>query len=368
MRGPLIRTLPIRSVVIGAFLAALCGCASPLPRGPAISESDARAAIRQAIPVTVADRSGWSDDIYTAFNAQGISPTRDNICAVLAVIEQESNFQANPVVPGLPAIAWKEIRSRAEHAGVPWLLVHTTLGLKSPTGLSYADRIDRARTEKDLSDIYEDLIGSVPLGRTLFEDHNPVRTRGPMQVNVTFLKRTEAARSYPYTVKTTLADELFTRRGSVYFGVAHLLGYSAPYSRNLYRFADFNAGQYASRNAAFQSALSAASGTALAADGALLPHEGNLGSTEATARALSGRLNIDADDIHGALEEGNSADFERTTLYKRVFNLAEQTQHHPLPRALTPRIRLQGPKITRNLTTDWYAHRVDGRYQQCMKR
>jgi hypothetical protein len=54
-------------------------------------------------------------------------------------------------------------------------------------------------------------------------------------------------------------------------------------------------------------------------------------------------------------------------VYKRVFTLAEQRPGHPVPHALVPTIKLQGPKISRNLTTDWYAHRVDGRFQQCLK-
>lgn len=353
-----------------AILALLffAGCASERTSAPSINESDARALIRDALPSTVSDKTGWTEDIYTALTTQGLQPTRENVCAVVAVIEQESNFQANPVVPGLPAIAWKEIHARADRSGVPWLLVHAALEVKSPTGLSYAERIDRARTEKDLSDIYEDFIGSVPLGHTLFEDHNPIRTRGPMQVNVAFLKRTEATRIYPYPVKGTLADELFTRRGSVYFGVAHLLGYSPPYPRYLFRFADYNAGQYASRNAAFQSAVSAASGIPLTPDGALLPHNGDLGATESAVRALSDRLEVGNDDIHNALQEGTRADFERTSVYKRVFSLAQQSAHHSLPRALVPRIKLQGPKLSRTLTTDWYAHRVEGRFQQCLKK
>jgi hypothetical protein len=355
-----------RALYAASLILLAGGCASEHPKGPAISETDARAIIRHAIPTNVADKSGWTEDIYEAFTVQGLPPTPENVCATVAVIEQESNFQTNPVVPNMPAIAWKEIRGRAEHVGVPWVLVHTTLELKSPSGLSYADRIDRSRTEKDLSDIYEDLIGSVPLGRTLFEEHNPVRTRGPMQVNVAFLKRAEAVHAYPYPVKTTMADELFTRRGSVYYGVAHLLGYSAPYPRALYRFADFNAGQYASRNAAFQNALGAASGKPVVADGALIPHDGSVGNTEAAVRDLGERLNVNDNAIRDALEEGNSEDFERSKVYVRVFALAEAKEHRPLPRALTPQIKLQGPKISRQLTTDWYAHRVDGRYQQCL--
>jgi len=39
-----------------------------------------------------------------------------------------------------------------------------------------------------------------------------------------------------------------------------------------------------------------------------------------------------------------------------------------LPRALIPRIKLQSPKITRSLTTAWYAGRVDERFKRCLDR
>jgi Protein of unknown function (DUF1615) len=352
-------------LTLAAFLGS---CASERSTQSRVSAVDAHSMIERALPGTVADRTGWAEDIYASFSAQRIEPTRENICAVVAVIDQESNFHVNPVIPGLPALAWKEIHVRADNSHIPWLLVYTALDLNSPTGRTYAQRIDRAHTEKDLSDIYEDFIASVPLGPTLFADHNPIRTRGPMQVNVAFLKQTSAARSYPYPVKESLADELFTRRGSVYFGVAHLLGYSAPYPRYLFRFADYNAGQYSSRNAAFQKAVSIASGTPLVPDGALLSNDGEAGPTEAAVRALGARLNVGADSIHSSLERGKSADFERTALYERIFSLAERSQSRPIARALVPTINLQGPKITRKLTTDWYAHRVDGRFQQCLQR
>ena len=349
----------------------LTSCASERPPtgGATTSPEDARAWIEQSIPRGVPDRPGWVTDIYSGFTVQGLEPGRENVCAVVAVIEQESNFRVNPVVPGMGAIAWREIDGRAERAGVPRLIVHGALGLRSSTGRTYSERIDAARTEKDLSDIYEDFIGSVPLGQRLFADWNPIRTRGPMQVNVAYADQYAAVRPYPYPVKVSVADELFTRRGSVYFGIAHLLAYQPPYDEYLYRFADFNAGQYASRNAAFQNAVSKASGIPLATDGALLSHESDVkgaGDTELALRALEVRLNLDSSEIHDALEQGKTREFERTKLYERVFALAERVAKRPLPRAMVPSIKLHGPKISRSLTTSWYAHRVNGRFERCL--
>jgi hypothetical protein len=351
-----------------AALLVMAGCASgpAEPQAPALSPEQARELIDQSLPKGVADRGAWVNDIYAGFTVQGLELSRPNVCAVVAVIEQESNFHVNPVVPGLGSKAWKEIDSRAEHAGVPRMIVHTALELRSPTGSTYSQRIDAAKTEKDLSDIYEDFIGSVPLGKKLFADYNPVRTRGPMQVNVAFAEAYASARPYPYPVKTTLADEVFTRRGSLYFGIAHLFAYQPPYDDYVYRFADFNAGQFASRNAAFQNAVSRASGIPLATDGALLSHESDVSSTELALRTLAGRLDLSEGEIHRALEEGKTKDFERTQLYQRVFALAERAAKRPLPRAMVPTIKLHGPKISRNLTTSWYARRVDGRFDRCV--
>lgn len=355
----------------------LCGCAlivtgcanwravAPPAAGPVPS----RSLIDRALPDAIPDRAGWIADINSAFSELGIQPTRERVCAVVAVTAQESGFRVDPVVPGLGAIAWREIDSRAERAGVPRAVVHGVLQLKSPSGRSYSDRIDAARTEKQLSDVFEDFTGSIPLGSSLFASWNPVRTRGPMQVNVAFAERFTAAERYPYPVKVSIADELFTRRGSLYFGIAHLLAYPAPYDRYLYRFADFNAGQYASRNAAFQNALSIAAGTAVLADGALLPPESDTGlpgNTESALRALSGRLNIGDAEIHSTLEQGRSAEFEKSALYRQVFALAEKARGRPPPVAMVPRIKLQGPKISRNLTTGWYAQRVDERFTRCL--
>ncbi len=351
-------------------IAWLAGCAhEPAEhRAPLASPAEGRTPIERALPRDVRDRDGWVSDLYGAFSALKITPTREKACAVVAVAEQESGFRVDPVIPDLGAIAWREIDRRAERAAVPTTLVHEVLELKSSTGRSYAERIDHARTEKELSDVFEDFTGSIPLGRSLFASWNPIRTRGPMQVNVAFAERFAASHAYPYPVKVSIADEVFTRRGSVYFGVAHLLAYQAPYDRYLYRFADFNAGQYASRNAAFQLALGKLSHLPVDPDGALLPHDGERGSTELAVRALGARLHLDEGAIHAMLEQGRTSEFEHSQLYQAVFALADRAQGGPVPRAVVPRIQLEGPKISRNLTTLWYAKRVDERFKRCLAR
>ncbi len=353
-------------------VALLSSCVSGPPTvAPGPDAGTARALIDRLLPGNVTDRAGWVGDLYSGFAALSIEPSRERICAVVAVIEQESNFSIDPPVPGLGATALREIDERADRAGVPKLIVHAALDLRSSSGPSYEQRIRSARTEKDLSDIFEDFIGRVPLGRTLFESRNPVRTRGPMQVNIAFASSYAAEHPYPYPMSSSLDDELFTRRGSVYFGMAHLLGYRAPYDRYLYRFADFNAGQYSSRNAAFQTALGGIAGMRVVPDGALVPHDGNAGApgnTEIAVRKIDNRLHLGADAIHAELEYGRSQEFERTDLYTGVFALAERTKGGPLPKAVVPRIVLRGPKITHALTTDWYARRVDWRFGRCLKR
>jgi len=47
--------------------------------------------------------------------------------------------------------------------------------------------------------------------------------------------------------------------------------------------------------------------------------------------------------------------------------LADARAGKPLPRAMVPSIQLDSPKITRKLTTAWFATRVDDRYQRCMR-
>ena len=359
-----------------ALVVLLAGCAAPDQRAPEtirLTADEGRARAARLIPDGVSDRTGWATDIYAAFAALDLPPSYENLCAAIAVIGQESGFQVDPVIPNLPAIARAEIERQRERVGVPKLVLDAALALPSSTGKSYSERLDTARTELQLSQIYEDFIDRVPLGRTFLADRNPVHTAGPMQVNVAFAAAYAADRPYPYPVSGPLRHEVFSRRGGVYFGVAHLLDYRAPYDRMIFRFADFNAGRYASRNAAFQNAVTQVSGIPLVRDGDLVRFENGQpakdpGSTELAVRTLARRVDANDAQIRRDLSLGEDERFERTALYARVFDMADRAAGRPLPRAIVPTIELKSPKITRKLTTEWFASRVDERYRRCLAR
>jgi hypothetical protein len=362
----------VRLVQCSAVLMTLlAGCAGPTPPRPdSLGPTEARRAIVAALPEKTANAQAWADDIYTALATQDLPTTVQNLCAVMAVIEQETGYRVDAPVPNLSAIAWKEIERRADAAGVPMLAVRAALAIDSPNGRSYAERLNSVKTERELSEIFEDFIGMVPLGKRFLANSNPVRTGGPMQVSIAFAQAQAEAKRYPYEVRESIRREVFTRRGGIYFGTAHLLAYEAPYDTPLYRFADFNAGHYASRNAAFQSALALTTGLPLALDGDLISRTPGAGpgETQRAALTLAQRLKLSEGEVRRDLEKGDAPGFEQSSLYRRVFDYAETLDKRPLPRAVLPRIDLQSPKITRKLTTQWFATRVNERYGRCLSR
>ena len=364
----------IANVLFCTCLVTIAGCATRGPVGePEFRPQEVRARIVKLLPAKTLDHEGWANDIQAAFAALEITPSNENLCAALAVTEQESTFSADPVVPNLARIARGEIDKRAASHHIPKFAISAALKLKSPNGKRYDERLAGIHTERELSLIYEDLIASVPLGKRLFADANPVRTGGPMQVSIDFAERHAQDYGYPYPIKESVRREVFTRRGGVYFGIAHLLGYPADYERMIYRFADFNAGFYASRNAAFQQAVSLATGIPLAFDGDLILYDrgrdgSGIGTTERAVRALGKPLDMSDSRIRRDLEKGDREDFVKTRLYQAVFEISEKAERHALTRAIIPRITLESPKITRKLTTEWFAKRVDDRYRRCLQK
>lgn len=322
------------------------------------------------LPSRLKDKEGWAIDLQTAFKALQIPPAASNFCATIALIEQESSFQADPVVPGLPAIIRREIEQRRDKYSIPQTVIDWMLTTNSRDGRSFNQRINALKTEKELSDLIEEIIAMVPAGRDLFPNYNPVHTGGPMQVSVEFAESHVRARPYPYTINGNLRNEVFSRRGGIYFGSAILLDYPAPYTDMLYRFADFNAGRYSSRNAAFQQALSHLTGRALASDGDLLRYKNGSPSAEpsSTLNALltmNKTLQMSEAEIQRDLRLEKLSTFSKSPLYNRLFALADRTGIQP--RVSIPEIDLKSPKIKRKLTTEWFANRVNARYKSCLQ-
>jgi hypothetical protein len=361
-----------------AALVAGCGTTTPDPLPEAQRERPERrvlvrgpAVIEPLIPARVAERRGWAEDMHLAMEALGVAPTAENLCAAIAIVEQESGFRVDPAVPGLGAMARRELERRRERAGVPKLLVDSALGLASSDGRTYQVRLDGARTERQLSDIFEELAARVPLGKALLAEHNPVKTGGPMQVSIPFAELHAAERRYPFKAAGSVRDEVFTRRGGLYYGIAHLFDYRAPYDDMRYRFADYNAGRYASRNAAFQKAVSQLIGVELDLDGDLLRYENGkpareASRTELAARRLAVHFGMSAAEVRQDLELGQRPELERSRLYRSVFTLADGVAGRRAPRAVVPAIVVESFKTTRRLTSGGYAARVSERYRACL--
>ena len=327
--------------------------------------------VEELLPARLADRRGWAEDMYAALTALRVEPTTENVCAVIAIIEQESGFRVDPSIPGLPAMARRELDKRRERAGIPKMVADSALKLVSSDGRTYEQRLEAATTERQISDMFEEFAGRVPLGKALFSEQNPVRSAGPMQVSIGFAQAHAASTRYPFAVQGSIREEVFTRRGGLYFGIAHLFDYAAPYDDLRYRFADYNAGRYASRNAAFQKAVAELTGMPLELDGDVLRFEQGkplreLSRTEVAVRTLAGHFEMSNAEVRSDLELGQSAEFERSRLYLSVFTMVDGVVGRRTPRAVVPMIVVESFKTPRRLTSYGYAMRVSERHKACM--
>lgn len=371
------------------------GCATSRPAGspsaaplapPALTAEE----IAVLIPQGVADRREWSEAILGALTQNQLSTDRSSVCAVVAVIGQESGFQANPVVPGLSRI----VRARIERyeaklgpLGEP-LLQRLLAGHAPGDPRPFTQRLDAVRTERDVDLLFRDLLAYYQTNHpALFEavawagkladldeltDLDPITTAGSMQVSVRFA--TQWARDHDGSSSASaVRDALYTRAGGVYYGAARLLGYPVHYDRTLYLFADYNAGYYASRNAAVQAQLTRLTGLPLALDGDLLAYDRNgdpadkESASERAVQRFAARYapQLTARQIRRDLLEEKTLAFEGTETY-RAIAAAEQRAGRAVEYARLPDLALDSPKLTRPLSTAWFARAVDRRYQTCL--
>ena len=367
------------------------GCArNTRPDGPSTPKLTLDEATR-LVPEKVPDREGWALDVLTALEAHRLHPDLSAMCQVLAVIEQESGYKANPPVANLSKIARDRLEAHASKLpGIGRMLLAKLLEGKAPgTSQTFDERLDRVRTERDLDLLFRDLLtyyeseypktlaalnlASELFGRGSLEALNPITTAGSMQVSIAWAMEQSAREELD---EWRVRDRMYTRSGGVHYGTARLLGYAAGYDKPLYRFADFNAGFYASRNAAVQSQLSVITGHALAPDGDLLIYEKSGEPASRDSNTLKAFLafreryapSISERQLRRDVRTEKTLGFEETETYralKRVY--AEVTKKEPAYAQL-PDVAVRSPKMSKERSTAWFAKSVDARYQKCLER
>jgi len=168
-------------------------------------------------------------------------------------------------------------------------------------------------------------------------------------------------------------EALYTRAGGVLYGTARLFGHRAGYAKMIFRFADYNAGIYASRNAALQAQLSRLVGVPLARDGDLQRYEKDGSPSDEDSQTLKAlqlfrtrhASQLSQDQLHDDVGLEKTFAFEATATY-RALVAAFAARLGRAEYAALPDVTLESPKISRKLSTAWFAESVDRRYQACL--
>ena len=352
--------------------------------------------IKRLVPTRTVHREAWAEDIYNIMDELKIERNKQNVCSIVAIVDQESNFVANPQVPGLGAKAVKEVNTRLEEKftdklgerfGKPIAQYFNNVLKNQPSvNNSYLKQMHQVKTEKDLDVLYRQIFDDMTkryhvslftntakfVGQDIAEKMNPITTLGSMQVQVRY-----AQDHLKQSMNTNqLRDYLYTQYGGLYYGIHRLMMYDANYNKPIYRFADYNSGIYSSRNASFQKILNQLTQQNLALDGDLLVYDKNEkplsqnSDTEIALLKLFSQNNIvlTPRKIRHDLEIEKEQGFENTDTYLTVQKLYKQKTGKTAPYAIMPQVIISGPKLSREYNTNWYATRVNGRYETCMHR
>ena len=376
------------------------GCGAPRPGAATTAGTPSPppltvAQIAALLPDHVRDGRGWSEAILNALAANDLPADPTSACAVVAIIGQESSFQEDPVVPGLARLARARIdryKSKLGPLGDP-LFERLLAGHAPEDARSFEQRLDQVRTERDVDVLFRDLLAYYEVNHPAMftalrwagkivdvgdlAGLNPITTAGSMQVSVRFAEQWARAHKGSTATSGGVRDALYTRAGGVYYGTARLLAYPVHYDQALFRFADYNAGFYSSRNAAVQAQVSRLTKIPLALDGDLLAYQKNgepRDEDSASSRAIR-RLTerfaprLSERDVRRDLLTEKTLAFEDTETYRAIKDaVQERPGGRPAEYATLPDVALESPKLSRTLSTAWFARAVDRRYQACLAR
>ncbi|NVJ06189.1 DUF1615 domain-containing protein [Myxococcus sp. AM001] len=364
------------------------GSAQPtIPAAPRLSVSQ----VAKLMPPRLQDREGWARDVLAALEVEALAPSPPAVCSVLAVIEQESGYKVDPAVPGLPKMVRARLEEHASKLGPLGrkVLASVLEGRAKGSKKTFDERLRALRTERDLDRLFRDMLAYyeneypsafkvVDFASGVFASgnlnaFNPVTTAGSMQVSVRYAMQKAGEDADLAEVR----ESMYTRAGGVRYGTARLLGYEAAYPEPLFRFADYNAGVYASRNAALQSQVSRLTGHPLAPDGDLLLYDKRGQPRGEDSKSLLALLafrlrfapeELSERQVRRDVREEKEPDFESTDTFRAVKRVYQRETGEAPSYAQLPRVTLHSPKLKRELTTAWFARSVDRRFQQCMTR
>ncbi len=342
--------------------------------------------IAKVLPSHVKDKSSWASDIEIIFKELKITRDKQNVCTVVAIVDQESNFVADPSVAGLGEKSLKELDSRLEDKLGATLAGYfrNMLQTKPTPNNNFSKQIRKVKTERELDELYREMFDyfskhykvntitgvAKAVGGDISELLNPITTLGSMQVHIEYAKQNRR-RSMS---DDELRRDLYSQYGGLYYGIHRLMLYKASYNKPIYRFADYNSGMYSSRNASFQQMLKALSGEKISLDGDLLLYDkdgdarSDLSQTEKVLLQIvtKKQIALTQRQIRSDLKKEKRQNFEDTETYKTVKSLYQQKTKKQPSYAIMPQVVISGPKLSQNYNTNWFATNVDKRYQRCM--
>lgn len=352
--------------------------------------------IKHLIPPRVHDRESWAKDMNDIMDSLKIEKNKENVCSIIAIVDQESSFVANPQVPGLGREAVAAVNTRLQTKfsdklgttiGTPIAHYFEQVLKTQPTPEdNYLKQLSKVKTERDIDLLYRQifdymskhyhvsaLTGAAKLvGQDIGERMNPITTLGSMQVSIQYAQDHQK----DHMSVNDLRDDLYTQYGGLYYGIHRLMMYSNQYDKPIYRFADYNSGMYSSRNASVQKALNILTGSELSLDGDLLQYDKNdnvqavQSSTELTFINLftQKKVIITPQQLRSDLKTEKTIDFEKTQTYLTLTKLYKDQTGKEMPYAVMPQVIITGPKLSQDYNTNWYATRVNGRFESCMHR
>jgi len=323
----------------------------------------------------------------------------DFLVLVLSTIQMESGVRADPPLAerNLEALFDRRVEQIAgENPIAAGLISMATLDGELRGKLRQDTTRGRVRTERDLARYLDgdlrpwlrdyvsrtylvpDSLAAKAEARWL---PDPVRTIGPMQVNALKAWRNAKARGEPFdspdAMRAALLDPNTAMERGIGEGVALLLKSYRLYRDGLdteravtFTGADYNAGEFSSRNAAIQAMLARITGRPLALDGDLLSYQANLpveqpSRTELAVQAALPAMSAVRIRMDLLLEKEEA--FSNTPVARGICAAYQSATGQPCPAARLPSGAINPKadlKLGRTYTPENYSRALFARFQR----